>query len=179
MQRLYKQYKEKIAPKLKEELKVKNVFSVPRLQKIVINVGLGKILNDKEMMETVEKNIMAITGQKPIKTKAKKSISNFKIRKGLIIGMKVTLRGEKMYDFLDKLINITFPRIRDFRGIDPKAADGNGNITIGIKEYIFFPEIKLEEVEKTHGLEITIATNSRDNASCIALLKAFGFPFIK
>lgn len=179
MQRLFKQYKEKIAPKLKEDFKIKNDFAVPRLQKIVINVGLGKILNDKEMLETVEKNVTAITGQKPIKTKAKKSISNFKIRKGLVIGMKVTLRGQRMYDFLDKLVNITFPRIRDFRGIDPKAVDGKGNITIGIKEYIFFPEIKLEEVEKTHGLEITIATNSKNDKLCIALLKAFGFPFIK
>ncbi|MFH0856553.1 MAG: 50S ribosomal protein L5 [bacterium] len=179
MQRLYKQYKEEISKDLKTKFGITNDLAVPRLKKIVLNVGLGKILNDKEMMETVEKNLMLITGQKPIKTKAKKSISNFKIRKGLVIGIKVTLRGKRMYDFLDKLINITFPRVRDFRGIDTKAADGKGNITIGIKEHICFSEIKLDEVEKTHGLEITISTSARNNEQCVELLRAFGFPFIK
>lgn len=177
MNNSYKKYKEEVVPKLKTKFNIKNDFAVPKFEKIIINVGLGKGLNDKEFIDGVENNLMRITGQKSIKTKAKKSISNFKIRKGMILGEKITLRGDRMYDFLNKLINITFPRIRDFRGIDKNILDGRGNATIGIKEYIYFPEIKLDEVEKVHGLEVTIVTTAKNNEECMELLKQMGFPF--
>ncbi|OGF21250.1 50S ribosomal protein L5 [Candidatus Falkowbacteria bacterium RBG_13_39_14] len=177
--RLYKKYKDEVLPKLKKDFNIENDFAAPRIEKVIINVGLGKGLNDKEFIDVVENNIMRITGQKPIKTKARKSISNFKIRKGLIVGMKVTLRQNRMYDFLDKLFNVTFPRVRDFRGISPKTADREGNITVGIKEHICFPEVKLDEVEKIHGLEATIVTTAKNNEQCVALLQGLGFPFKK
>ncbi|MFH0854138.1 MAG: 50S ribosomal protein L5 [bacterium] len=179
MNRLYTKYKKEIMPTLKKEFDIKNDLATPKIKKIIINVGLSKGLNDKEFVDVVENNLLRITGQKPVKTKAKKSISNFKIRKGLIVGMKVTLRKTRMYDFLDKLINVTFPRIRDFRGISREVADGNGNITIGFKEHICFPEIKLDEVEKIHGLEITIVTTALNNEQSVALLREMGFPFKK
>lgn len=134
-------------------------------------------MNDKEFVDAVEDNLINITGQKPIKTKARKSISNFKIRKGLVVGMKVTLRKKRMYDFLDRLVNVTFPRVRDFRGISQTVVDGKGNATIGIKEQLCFPEVKLDEVEKTHGLEITIVTTTKNDERCRALLRGIGFPF--
>lgn len=179
MNRLYKKYKEEVMPKLKSDFKISNNFAVPKIEKVVINAGLSKGLNDKEFINVVESNLKRITGQKPIKTKARKSISNFKIRKGLIVGMKVTMRKQRMYDFLDKLINVAFPRIRDFRGIDLKVADKNGNITVGIKEHICFPEVKLDEVEKIHGLELTIVTTAKNSQQCVALLQGLGFPFKK
>lgn len=179
MQRLYQKYKEEVIPKLEKKFGIKNALAIPRIEKIVINVGVGKSSADKEFIETVEKNLMRITGQKPVRTKAKKSISNFKVKQGTIIGLKVTLRKHKMYDFLDKLISVTFPRVRDFRGIDSQAVDGSGNISIGIKEHICFPEIKLDEVEKVHGLEISIATSAKNNEQCVELLQEMGFPFKK
>lgn len=179
MNRLEKKYKEEVLPKLKKDFNIGNDFAAPRIEKVIINVGLGKGLNDKEFIDAVENNIMRITGQKPIRTKARKSISNFKIRKGLVVGMKVTLRNKKMYDFLDKLINVTFPRVRDFRGISPKIADEQGNITVGIKEHVCFPEVKSDEVEKIHGLEATIVTTAKNNEQCVALLQKLGFPFKK
>jgi len=179
MQRLYEKYKKEAVPFLKKEFNIPNIFAVPKVEKIILNVGLGKAIKEKELFDVVENNLMRITGQKPVKTKAKKSISNFKIRKGMVLGMKVTLRKKRMYDFLDKLINVSFPRVRDFRGVSSKIVDGNGNITIGFKEHICFPEIRLDEVEKVHGLEATIVTSAKNNEQAIALLRKLGFPFKK
>ncbi len=167
-------YKEKSVPKLKEELKIKNELDLPRLEKVVVSVGLSDARFDKnETKERVE-TLKKITGQNPVPLRAKKAISNFKIRQGQIIAYMVTLRAEKMYDFVDKLINVTLPRIRDFRGIHSYSIDKNGNISIGLKEHIAFPEIKIEEVEKMHGLGITIVTTANDKEESIKLLKAIG-----
>lgn len=179
MHRINKKYKEEVAPKLAKEFNIDNVNAIPKLEKIVINVGLGKGLNEKDYADFVEGTLVKITGQKPVRTKAKKSISNFKIRIGQVVGIKLTLRKDKMYDFFDKLVNITFPRVRDFRGIDKRIIDKSGNATVGIKEHICFPEIKLDELEKIHGLEITIVTTAKNKAQGEELLKELGFPFIK
>ena len=179
MNRLLKKFREKVVPALKEEFDHKNVMAVPRLSKVVVNVGLGHSLKDPKFLDIAESTILKITGQKPVRKKAKKSISAFKIRQGMIVGMMVTLRGEKMYSFLDKLINITLPRVRDFRGISAKQFDGRGNITIGFKENIAFPEVSPDEIERTHGMEITIGTTAGSDAEAEALLKHLGFPFSK
>ncbi len=171
-------FNKEIAPELKKTLKLKNVMAVPKITKITLNVGLGTYLktHNKDYSNVVE-NLTKISGQKPVLTKAKKAISNFKTRKDEIVGIKVTLRGNRMYDFLNKLINITFPRVRDFRGISPKAFDGQGNYSVGFKEHMIFPEISPDDVMKIHGIEICIATTAKDNEQGFELLKAFGFPF--
>lgn len=173
-------FKEEIAPKLKEELKLKNVNAVPKITKVTLNVGLGTYLqkNGKDYSHVVE-NITKISGQKPVLTKARKSISNFKIREGQIIGIKVTLRGKRMYDFLSKLINITLPRVRDFRGISAKAFDKRGNYSLGLKEHIVFPEINPDDVLHLHGVEIIISTTAKNDKDAFKLLKAYNFPFKK
>ena len=170
-------FKKKIIPELKKQFGLKNDLEVPRIEKVVLNVGLGKSLKDANFLDNVESTLMRITGQKPIKTKAKKSISNFKIRKGMVIGMKVTLRGQRMYDFLEKLVDVVLPRVRDFRGLTAKAIDQGGNLNIGIKEHLAFPEIKADEIEKLHGLEIAVVTTAKNREEGRALLTAFGFPF--
>ncbi|MCX6746362.1 MAG: 50S ribosomal protein L5 [Candidatus Parcubacteria bacterium] len=170
-------FKKKIIPELKKQFGLKNDLEVPRIEKVVLNVGLGKSLKDANFLDNVESTLMRITGQKPIKTKAKKSISNFKIRKGMVIGLKVTLRGQRMYDFLEKLVNVVLPRVRDFRGLTAKAIDQGGNLNIGIKEHLAFPEIKADEIEKLHGLEIAVVTTAKSREEGRALLVAFGFPF--
>lgn len=171
-------FNKEIAPELKKTLKLKNVMAVPKIIKITLNVGLGTYLktHNKDYSNVVD-NITKITGQKPVLTKAKQAISNFKTRKGEIVGIKVTLRGNRMYDFLNKLINITFPRVRDFRGISPKAFDGKGNYSVGFKEHMVFPEISPDDVMKIHGIEVCISTTAKDNEQGFELLKAFGFPF--
>lgn len=174
---LKRRYFEQIMPELKVELGISNNLAVPRLQKVAVNVGIGKVLSDPKIKEVVANTLSRVTGQKPVFTRAKKSISSFKIRQGMIIGVMVTLRGQKMYDFLDKLINISLPRIRDFRGIDPKSVDQRGNLSIGIKEHTVFPEIRSDELEQLHGLEIQILTSAKDKAGGFALLKALGIPF--
>lgn len=174
---LYKQYIEKVAPALKEELGFKNVMQVPKIKKVVINIGYGRNLKDKPYIENLERTIQVITGQKPVHNKAKKSISNFKIREGMPIGISVTLRGAKMYEFLYKLINIVLPRVRDFRGINPKSFDAQGNYTIGFKENIAFPEIASENQDKIHGLEVIINTSATNIEHGFALLSKLGFPF--
>ncbi len=176
---LYKKYKEKIVPKLKEELSLKSVMNVPRLDKVVINVGVGKHVKESGYIDNVENTLRQITGQKPVRTKAKKAISNFKVREGMEIGVVVTLRGKKMYDFVEKLLAITFPRIKDFRGISPKAFDKGGNYNLGIKENLAFPEIKVDEIDKTHGLEVTVCTTASDAHGARILLNHLGFPFKK
>lgn len=169
----------KLAPELKEKLGVKNVMQVPKVTKVTINVGLSRALKEPAFIDVVEANLSKIAGQKPIRIKAKKSISNFKIRQGMIIGMKVTLRGRQMYDFLEKLVNITLPRVRDFRGLSPKILDKNGNLNLGLRESIAFPEIRADEIEKIHGVEVSVTTTSNSRAEGLELFKALGFPFIQ
>ena len=168
-----------LAPALKKELGVKNVWAVPRLTKVKLNVGLGSFIAAKKDYSEVVDNLAAITGQKPVVTKARMAISNFKIKQHQPVGVTVTLRGKKMYDFISKLVNITFPRVRDFRGISPKGFDGHGNYTVGIVENTVFPEINPDNIDKIYGLEVTIVTTAKDDASGKKLLEAFGFPFQK
>jgi len=178
MQDLYQQYRTTIAPALQTELGLKNINAVPKIKKIVVNIGLSKSLTDKSFTELAVNTLQRISGQKPILTKAKISISNFKIREGMVVGATVTLRGQRMYDFLEKLVNNTFPRIRDFHGLEThKGFDGNGNFSVGFREHIVFPEIKSDEIEKIHGLEVAINTTAKTDAQALTLLRAFGFPF--
>ncbi len=177
--RLYKLYKEEIIGKLREEFEYDNLMAVPKLQKIVINVGVGDAINDKKVLDTVIENVALITGQQPVATKAKKSISNFKLREGMPIGCKVTLRSRIMFEFLDRLINLALPRERDFRGVPDKSFDGRGNYTLGLKEHTIFPEIDTDKVSKMHGMDITFVTSAETDAEAYALLKHFGMPFIK
>lgn len=179
MNTLHEKFVKEIAPSLAAKLNVKNIHEVPRVVKIVLNVGAGAAVTEKAALETIQNTLQRITGQKPILTLAKKSISNFKIRQGMPIGAKVTLRGERMYDFLQKLIMVTFPRVRDFRGISKSVVDPHGNITIGMKEHTVFPEIRSDEIDRLHGLEVTIVTTARDRTTAEKLLEAFGFPFRK
>ena len=180
MNKLAEQYKKEIRPSLQKELGLDNVMAVQKLDKIVINIGIGKATQDKQWIELSKSILERITGQKPMATKARKSISNFKVREGMVVGSKVTLRGERMYDFLYRLVNSTIPRFRDFYGLEPKRGfDGNGNYTLGLKEHIVFPEIGMDDVEKVHGLEVTIVTSAKDNQQALALLRALGFPFKK
>jgi large subunit ribosomal protein L5 len=174
---LKEKYKKEIVPEMKKIFGYKNDLAVPSLEKLVVNVGVGKNLKEPNFIEAVEKTLIRITGQRPVKTKAKKSISGFKIREGLVIGLMVTLRGQRMYDFTQKLINVTLPRVRDFRGLPEKSIDGRGNLSIGFKEYICFPEIRPDEVEKLHGLEVSIATTTKSHKEGLELFKLLGFPF--
>lgn len=174
------QYKKEVIPKMRKDLGYKNDMAVPKIEKVTLNVGLGKFLTNKEYVKAVENTLRRATGQRPVFTKAKKSISAFKVRKGMIVGVKVTLRGSKMNDFLTKLVHIIFPRIRDFHGIDvfKKHIDKNGNFSYGFKEHTAFPEIKTDEVEHIHGLELSITTTAKNKGECYFLLKYLGFPFI-
>lgn len=177
MNRLQSLYNTEIVKKLQNELKVSNTLAVPRVQKVTLNVGLGKSITDSSLTEHVVKTLQRITGQKPVLTLAKKSISNFKIRKNMVVGAKVTLRGTRMYEFLDKLIHVALPRVRDFRGLSTNGVDANGNFSIGFTEHIVFPEIRSDEVEKLHGLEVNITTSAKTREQGIALFRALGFPF--
>ncbi len=177
--RLYTKYKEDIVPKLKEEFEYDNLMAVPKLQKIVINVGAGEAINDEKYLDTVVENVGLITGQQPVKTKAKKSVSNFKLREGVPIGCKVTLRKKIMYEFIDRLINLSLPRTRDFQGVPNKSFDGRGNYTMGIKEHTVFPEINVDNAKFVHGMDITFVTSAQTDAEAYALLKHFGMPFKK
>ena len=177
MHRLIEKYKKEVQPVLKEKFGYKNNMAVPGIEKVVVNVGTGPGLKDPKFNEVVYDTLTRITGQKPVKTKAKKSISNFKIRAGLVVGTMVTLRGKRMNDFVDKLINITLPRVRDFRGLDTKSVDAQGNLNISFKEHVSFPEIKADEVEKIHGLQVTIVTSAKNKEEGLELFKLLGFPF--
>ncbi|PIT86164.1 MAG: 50S ribosomal protein L5 [Candidatus Magasanikbacteria bacterium CG10_big_fil_rev_8_21_14_0_10_43_6] len=176
---LYTQYKSEIVPALMEELGYANIMEVPRVEKIVVNVGYGKHVKDAAFIENVEQTLASITGQKPVHNKAKKSISNFKIREGMDIGMSVTLRGKNMYEFLYKIIHLTLPRVRDFRGVSAKAMDRQGSYTLGMKEHIAFPEVTGGNVEKQHGLQVVITTTAKNQQEGMALLKKIGIPFQK
>lgn len=175
--RLYTFYKDEIIEKLVEEFKYENRMAVPKLQKIVINVGVGDAIQDKKVLDNVVENIAMITGQMPVTTKAKKSISNFKLRDGMPIGCKVTLRQRIMFEFLDRFINLALPRTRDFQGVPDKSFDGRGNYTMGIKEHTIFPEIDTDKVSKIHGMDITFVTSAETDEEAYALLKHFGMPF--
>lgn len=177
--RLYTTYKEEIVPKLREEFKYENIMAVPKLQKIVINVGVGDAINDAKLLDVVVENVSSITGQRAVKTRSKKSISNFKLREGMPIGCKVTLRGKIMFEFLDRLINLALPRTRDFQGVPNKSFDGRGNYTMGIKEHTIFPEIDVDKTNRIHGMDITFVTNAESDEEAFTLLKHFGMPFKK
>ena len=172
-----KKYRDEIAPALKEELGLRNVMEVPRITKITLNMGVGEAVGDKKVLENAVADMTKIAGQKPIITKARRSIAGFKIRDGWPIGCKVTLRSDRMYEFLERLISIAIPRVRDFRGITPKAFDGRGNFAMGVTEQIIFPEINYDEVDKLRGMDITITTTARTDEEGRALLRAFNFPF--
>ena len=176
MSRLKQLYNEEIRPKLKEELKLSNVMAVPRIVKITLNMGVGEAVLDKKQLDSAIADMQAISGQRPIATKARKSIAGFKIRDDMAIGCKVTLRKERMYEFLERLIDIAIPRQRDFRGINPKSFDGRGNFAMGLEEQIVFPEIDYDKIDKIRGLNITIVTSAKSDTESRALLKAFNFP---
>jgi|TARA_Y100000994_G_scaffold142525_1_gene116776 large subunit ribosomal protein L5 len=171
-------YVEEIVPNLMDKLQYKSVMQVPKIKKIAINQGLGAAVNDKKLVQSGVDELTLITGQKAVATKAKKSISNFKLREDMPIGAKVTLRGDMMYEFLDRLISVALPRVRDFRGLNNKGFDGNGNYTLGIKEQIIFPEISIDKINKLNGMNITIVIDSNTDEESYELLKAFGMPFI-
>jgi large subunit ribosomal protein L5 len=179
MNKLKDRYLKEIVPALQKELGLGNVMQVPRLEKIVLNMGVGEATGNQRIIEEVVGTLTAITGQKAVPTKSKKAISNFKIREGLSIGAKVTLHGEKMWDFLERLITIALPRVRDFRGIPKRGFDGNGNYTFGVKEQIMFLEINYDKISQLLGMDITLVTSAKDDESCRALLTALGMPFRK
>lgn len=177
MARLLEQYKQEITPKLIDKFGYKNIMQVPKIEKVIINVGVGEAIQNPKAMDGAVNDLMAITGQKPVITKAKKSIAGFKLREGMPIGCKVTLRGQRMYDFLYRLINIVLPRVRDFRGVSPQAFDGRGNYSLGIKEQTIFPEIDYDKIDKIRGLEVVIVTTAKTDEEARELLKNMGMPF--
>ncbi|GMO51229.1 MAG: 50S ribosomal protein L5 [Treponemataceae bacterium] len=177
--RLKKVYEETIAPELFKELGYTSVMQIPELKKIVISMGIGEALSNKKLLDAAVTDISAITGQKAVKTKAKKSIANFKLRQGNEIGVMVTLRGARMYEFLDRLINAALPRVKDFRGVKPSGFDGHGNFSLGVTEQIIFPEIDFDKIERVAGLNVTIVTSAAKDSECRALLNKFGMPFRK
>jgi len=179
MARLKQFYRDTVVPKLKAELNLSNVMEVPRITKITINMGVGEAVADRKVMDAAVGDLTKISGQKPLICKAKKAVATFKVREGLAIGCKVTLRGARMYEFLDRLISVAMPRIRDFRGISPRGFDGRGNYSMGVREQIIFPEIQYDQIDQLRGMDITITTTARDNKHGRALLDAFNFPFRK
>jgi large subunit ribosomal protein L5 len=179
MAKLHDFYKDTVVAELQTKFEYKSVMQVPRIEKITLNMGVGEAIADKKVLEHATNDLTAISGQKPITTVARKSVAGFKIREGYPIGTKVTLRGERMWEFLERLISISIPRIRDFRGLNPKSFDGRGNYSMGVREQIIFPEIEYDKIDKIRGLDITITTSAKDNEEGLALLSAFEFPFKK
>ncbi len=179
MSQLQTQYQEQIAPKLKENFKYTNVHQIPKIDKVVLNMGLGEAIQNIKILDSAVEELMAIAGQRPVVTRAKKSIAAFKLREGMPIGCMVTLRGKRMYDFLDKLINVALPRVRDFRGISPKAFDGAGNYSLGVREHIIFPEIDYDKIDNIKGMNITIVTTANSDEEGRELLTLMGMPFRK
>ena len=175
--RLKERYQKEIAPALAKEFNITNPMATPRLEKIVINMGLGEAIANSKIIDTAADELSSIAGQKPVTTKAKKSIASFKLREGMAIGSMVTLRGDRMYEFLDRFVSVALPRVRDFRGISPKAFDGRGNYTLGIRDQLIFPEIDFNKVDKTRGMNISIVTTAKNDEQARALLKALGMPF--
>lgn len=177
MARLKEKYKNEIAPALAKEFDIKNPMAIPKIEKVVINMGLGEASSNSKLLDVAADELKAITGQKPVVTKAKKSIAAFKLRQGMSIGTMVTLRGDRMFEFLDRLISVALPRVRDFRGISGKAFDGRGNYTLGVREQLIFPEIDFNKVDKTRGMNISIVTTARNDDEARSLLKGLGMPF--
>ena len=177
MNRLQEQYNKEIAPALQEKFGYKNVMEVPRIQKIMLNVGIGKYLKDAKFVESIKRDLTQIAGQAPVETKARKSIAGFKVRENQVVGMAVTIRGERMYAFLDKLINVALPRVKDFRGVKHDGFDGRGNYHLGLKEHIVFPEISAEALEHIFGLQVSIITTAKDDEPARELLRILKFPF--
>jgi large subunit ribosomal protein L5 len=177
MSRLQTYYQETVVPQLMEQLGLSNVMEVPKITKITLNMGVGEAVTDKKVMDKATEDMMLISGQKPIVTNSRRSVASFKIRDGWPVGCKVTLRRERMYEFLDRLVNVAIPRIRDFRGLNPKSFDGRGNYSLGVKEQIMFPEIDFDKVDAMRGMDITITTTAKNDEQGMALLKAFSFPF--
>jgi large subunit ribosomal protein L5 len=179
MARLKDFYREKVVPRLRTDLQLANPMEVPRISKITVNMGVGEAVADRKVIDAAVGDMTKITGQKPIICKSRKAIATFKLREGLPIGCKVTLRGDRMYEFLDRLISVAMPRIRDFRGVSPRGFDGRGNYTMGVREQIIFPEIQYDAIDQVRGMDITITTTALDNKQGRALLEAFSFPFRK
>ena len=177
MARLKERYQKDVAPAIAKEFGITNSMAIPRLDKIVVNMGMGEAIANAKVLDTAVEELKAIVGQKPVITKAKKSIASFKLRQGMPIGVMVTLRGERMYEFFDRLVSVALPRVRDFRGVSPKAFDGRGNYTIGIREQLIFPEVDFNKVDKTRGMNISIVTTARNDDQARALLKGLGMPF--
>lgn len=177
--RLKETYNEKVAPALKEQLGVANVMQIPRLEKIVVNMGVGEAVADRRQIESAMEELSLITGQKPRLNKSRRSVAGFKVREGMPVGASVTLRGSRMWEFFDRLLAVSIPRIRDFRGLNPRSFDGRGNYTFGVTEQLIFPEIDFDRVSSVRGMDITICTSANDDAAAKALLEAFGFPFRK
>lgn len=177
MARLKEKYNQEIAPAIAKEFEIKNQMAIPKLDKIVINMGAGEAISNSKILDSAVEELRVITGQQPVVTKAKKSIAAFKLREGMRIGTMVTLRGNQMYEFLDRLISVALPRVRDFRGISPKSFDGRGNYTLGIKEQLIFPEIDFNKVDKTRGMNISIVTTAENDEQGRSLLKSLGMPF--
>jgi large subunit ribosomal protein L5 len=175
--RLKERYQNEIAPALAKEFDIKNKMAIPKIKKVVVNMGIGEAIGNSKLLDAAVEELKTVTGQKPVVTKAKKSIANFKLRQGMAIGTMVTLRGDRMYEFLDRLISIALPRVRDFRGVSAKSFDGRGNYTLGIREQLIFPEIDFNKVDKTRGMNISIVTTAEDDEQAKALLKAIGMPF--
>jgi large subunit ribosomal protein L5 len=179
MNRMQERYQQEVVPALQNAFSYRNVMEVPRVQKVVVNIGLGEAMGNSKALEAAITDVTTITGQKPIQTKARKSIANFKLREGVIIGVKVTLRGDRMWAFLDRLLNVALPRVRDFRGVSPEAFDGRGNYTLGLRDQLIFPEIEYDKIDKLRGMEITIVTTAKNDEHSRAMLKFLGMPFRK
>ncbi|MGI6468552.1 MAG: 50S ribosomal protein L5 [Syntrophomonadaceae bacterium] len=177
MARLYDLYKQEIVPQLMKKFQYKNIMQVPKVDRVILNIGAGEAVQNPKALDGAVNDLTMISGQKPVITRAKKSIAGFKLREGMAIGCKVTLRGERMYDFLDKLINLALPRVRDFRGVSPQAFDGRGNYSLGIKEQTIFPEIDYDKIDKIRGLEVVIVTTAKTDEEARELLRSMGMPF--
>src|SRR5687767_12854767 len=179
MNRMQEKYNEEVVPALRKAFDLQNIMQVPRVDKVVVNIGMGEAMDNPKSLEAAVSDLTTIVGQKPVMTKARKSIANFKLREGRIIGSKVTLRGDRMWAFLDRLVNVALPRVRDFRGVSPNSFDGRGNYTLGLRDQLIFPEIEYDKIDKLRGMEITIVTTAKNDEHSRALLKFLGMPFRK
>lgn len=179
MNRMQERYQQEVVPALQNAFNYRNIMEVPKIQKVVVNIGLGEAMGNSKALDAAITDMTTITGQKPVQTKARKSIANFKLREGVIIGVKVTLRGDRMWSFLDRLMNVALPRVRDFRGVSPDAFDGRGNYTLGLKDQLIFPEIEYDKIDKLRGMEITVVTTAKNDEHARAMLRFLGMPFRK
>ena len=179
MNRMQEKYKNEVVPALRKAFDLKNIMQVPRIQKVVVNIGMGEAMDNPKAMEAAVNDLTIITGQKPVMTKARKSIANFKLREGRLIGTKVTLRGHRMWSFLDRLLNTALPRVRDFRGVSANAFDGRGNYTLGLRDQLIFPEIEYDKIDKLRGMEVTIVTTAKNDDQARTMLQLLGMPFSK